>query len=101
MADLVTAVDELNRSISALASEIPDQVWFDVHAKVAAVLREHAVLRQTVRAVNANALAWHAGEEGKARALNVIAVWTSEALAGRLNRSVEYVNKAADAETTS
>ena len=45
----------------------------------------------TLRAVNDNALAWHAGEEGKARALNVIAVWTAEAIAGRLHPSVSLI----------
>ena len=51
------------------------------------------VLQRTVRATNDNALAWHAGEDGKARALNMIAVWTSEALAGRLHPSVESITE--------
>ncbi len=48
-------------------------------------------LRRTVRAINDNACAWHKGEDGKARALNVIAIWSSEALAGRLHHSVELI----------
>lgn len=51
-------------------------------------------LAKTLRAVNDNALAWHSGEDGKARALNVIAVWTSEALAGRVHPSVETLEEA-------
>lgn len=48
----------------------------------------------TLQAVNDNALAWHAGEDGKARALNVIGIWTSEALAGRVDASVETLRTA-------
>lgn len=36
---------------------------------------------------------------GKARALNVIDVWTSEALSGRLHPSAEMVTEALDANT--
>jgi hypothetical protein len=57
-----------------------------------------AIMRRTLRAVNDNALAWHSGEDGKAAALNVIAVWTAEALAGRLHPSVEMITEAVDDE---
>lgn len=55
-------------------------------------------LYTTVRAVHDNAAAHHAGEDGKARALYVIANWTAEALSGGIHRSVEMVTEALDAE---
>lgn len=84
---------ELSLSLSALRLEVPDAVWEDVWEKAVAVLAELGLLRRTTRAVNDNALAWHAGEDGKANALNVIAVWTAEALAGRLHPSVAALTR--------
>jgi hypothetical protein len=55
---------------------------------------EREILIRTLRAVYDNAYGWHAGENGKARALNVIAAWTGEALAGRLHPSVELITEA-------
>lgn len=37
----MTAVEELRRSVKALALELPESVWGDVNAKVEAVLKEY------------------------------------------------------------
>lgn len=55
---------------------------------VPGLLAERQVLDLTMRAIKDNAYAWHAGEDGKARALNVIVVWANEAIEGRLHPSV-------------
>lgn len=73
-----------------LSGAIKRDPWA-LEKQLAEQLAEAKVLRRTLQAVNDNALGWHAGEDGKARALNVIVVWTSEALAGRLHPSVEKV----------
>lgn len=68
----------------------PYSEWLD---QPTGASREEILLR-TVRAVNLNAAGWHADDAGKARALDVIAVWTAEALAGRLHPAVEAITNA-------
>jgi hypothetical protein len=46
-------------------------------------------LHRTLRAIHRNARSYHAMEDGKLRALNVIGNWAEDALAGGLHDSVE------------
>ena len=66
----------------------------EIEQKFLSALDENERLRETVAAIQQNALAWHAGEDGKARSLNVIVQWASMALSGGIHPDVVKITNA-------
>jgi hypothetical protein len=66
----------LDYAEQTLDGTLPYEETWRVNAEaVLHLTRERDMLRDALRAIAANAEAWHVGEDGKARSLAVIARW--------------------------